>query len=279
MNTARSRKQQPSLYITHGGGPCFFMDWSPIGPKDSWDRLGSWLRDLGPLLDGTGRPKAIVVVSAHWEDRVFAISGNARPPLLFDYYGFPEHTYRLTYPAPGLPELAQQLHELLTGAGLPARIDPERGFDHATFIPFKLIYPDAGIPIVQLSLQGDLDPARHLQAGRALAPLREQGVLIVGSGSSYHNLRHFNASGAAASETFDRWLTATACDEDGARRDQALCEWRNAPGGQQAHPREEHLLPLMVAAGAAGSDRGSQLFTDHIMGLRMSCFGFGMPNG
>ncbi len=261
----------PTLYIPHGGGPCFFMDWNP---PHIWDKLAAWLGKLGQSLD---RPKAIVVVSGHWEADRFSATSHPRPPLIYDYYGFPEHTYRIQYPAPGAPGLAQEISELLLGNGISSETDPVRGFDHGVFIPFKLIYPHADVPIVQLSLKAGLDPAAHIALGRALAPLREQGVLVVGSGMSYHNLREFGLDPNPDSDCFDTWLTGAACTPDPAERSAKLTRWKNAPGAPRAHPREEHLIPLMVAAGAAGEDAGSKIFHDRIMGAAISAFGFGMP--
>jgi aromatic ring-opening dioxygenase catalytic subunit (LigB family) len=264
---------QPSFFITHGGGPCFFMDWSPIGPADSWNRLGAWLTALRQTLPAT--PSAVLVISAHWEAPAFTVAANPRPELIFDYHGFPEHTYHLQYAAPGSTALAAEVRQCLIDAGLPADADPQRGFDHGVFVPFKLIFADAEVPIVPLSLRADLDPAAHLAVGRALAPLRRRNVLIVGSGSSYHNLRRFSGSGNAASEQFDAWLTSAVTSADSAARDRALLHWDAAPAARQAHPREEHLIPLLVAAGAAGTDRGERVFTDLIMGVRLSNYRFG----
>ena len=261
----------PTLYIPHGGGPCFFMDWNP---PHIWDKLAAWLGKLGESLD---RPKAVVVISGHWEADRFSATSHPRPPLIYDYYGFPEHTYRIQYPAPGAPGLAQEISELLLGNGISSETDPVRGFDHGVFIPFKLIYPHADVPIVQLSLKAGLDPAAHIALGRALAPLRQQGVLIVGSGMSYHNLREFGLDPNPDSDRFDTWLTGAACTPDPAERSAKLVQWKNAPGAPRAHPREEHLIPLMVAAGAAGEDAGSKIFHDRIMGAAISAFGFGMP--
>src|SRR5580704_1520541 len=161
----------PTLYIPHGGGPCFFMDWNP---PHIWDKLAAWLGKLGESL---GRPRAVLVVSGHWESQAFCATSHPRPPLIYDYYGFPEHTYRIQYPAPGAPGLAQEISELLLGNGINSETDPVRGFDHGVFIPFKVIYPHADVPIVQLSLKAGLDPAAHIALGRALAPLRHQDVL------------------------------------------------------------------------------------------------------
>jgi aromatic ring-opening dioxygenase catalytic subunit (LigB family) len=264
----------PSLYIPHGGGPCFFMDWT-MGPADTWQRMGAW---LGQLAGSVGpKPKAVLVVSAHWEEPQFTVTSNPRPPLIYDYYGFPEHTYRLKYDAPGAPALAEEIKGRLEGAGVPAATDAERGLDHGVFVPFKLIFPTAEVPTLQLSLKAGLDPAAHLAAGHALAPLREEGVLIVGSGMSYHNMRGLmGASGAATvSERFDAWLSEAAAAPDPVERERLLAAWQSAPVARGAHPREEHLLPLMVAAGAAPADQGRKIFEDHVMGVTVSAFQFG----
>ncbi|HEV2362746.1 MAG TPA: class III extradiol ring-cleavage dioxygenase [Caulobacteraceae bacterium] len=266
---------QPTFFIPHGGGPCFFMDWSLMGgPADTWKKMEAWLRGLAGSLPE--RPKAIVVVSGHWEEPAFTASTAARPQMIYDYTGFPPHTYQLRYPAPGAPELARRIAELIGSAGLPAAVDDSRGFDHGVFIPFLLIFPDADIPVVPLSLRRDLDPAEHLAAGRALASLRQEGVLIVGSGMSYHNMHAFRTPGATGpSERFDAWLTETVEEADPARRWDRLTRWDEAPAALNAHPREEHLLPLMVAAGAAGVDPGRRVFSDVAMMARLSGYRFG----
>ncbi len=270
MSTHVQLDSLPTLFIPHGGGPCFFMDWNP---PDTWKKMGAWLGALSGSIGVT--PKAIVVVSGHWEESEFSITGSDHPALIYDYQGFPPHTYRLRYDAPGAPALAQQIAGLLSPAGFPARIDPERGFDHGVFIPFKVAYPKADIPIVQLSLKAGLDPRLHIEAGRALEPLRKQGVLIVGSGMSYHNLRGFGAEFGAASDQFDAWLTDAVCAPDARTRNQKLDQWKTAPHARLAHPREEHLLPLMVASGAAGEDMGRRIFTDRVMGVTVSAYRFG----
>jgi aromatic ring-opening dioxygenase catalytic subunit (LigB family) len=259
----------PTFFIPHGGGPCFFMESNPPG---IWDKLAEWLRGMAAALDR--EPQAIVAISGHWEDDEFSVMGNANPPLLFDYYGFPEHTYKLTYPAPGSPELAQRVSALLAGAGMGVRTDTQRGFDHGVFVPFKLMFPEARIPVIQLSLKSGLDPATHIAVGHALRPLREEGVLIVGSGMSYHNLRGFFSGSQGTADSFDEWLTAAACSAP-AQREQRLAAWSTAPCARLAHPREEHLLPLMVAAGAAGDDVGQRIFNDRIMGELISAYRFG----
>jgi len=263
----------PTFFIPHGGGPCFFMDWT-MGPADTWDRMGEWLKHMSQAVPT--KPDAILVISAHWEEPVFTVTGAANPSLIYDYFGFPEHTYRLRYDAPGAPDLARDVVSLLTEAGIAARIDPARGFDHGVFIPFKLIYPDADIPVVQLSLKAGLNPAEHIAAGKALVPLRDKNVLIVGSGMSYHNMEGFmRGLPPTASGIFDAWLTEAATDADPARRDEKLAHWTAGPAARDAHPREEHLIPLMVAAGAAGDDVGNRTYTDRVMGSAISAYQFG----
>ncbi|MCW5770720.1 MAG: dioxygenase [Rhodospirillaceae bacterium] len=265
----------PTFYIPHGGGPCFFMDWTLMGePADTWNATAAWLRGLAESLPQ--RPKAIVVISGHWEEEAFTASTAAAPEMIFDYYGFPPHTYQLNYPAPGAPALARKIVELLQAAGLPARTDSSRGFDHGIFVPFLLIFPDAKIPVVPLSLKTNLDPAEHLAAGKALESLRDEGVLIVGSGMSYHNMHAFRSPRATApSEAFDHWLTEALAAGDRAERWRRLEHWAEGDAARNAHPREEHLLPLMVAAGAGGEAPGKRIFSDIVMKARISGFRFG----
>ena len=250
------------------------MEVSPGLPPDLWDRMAAHLRGLDRSLGA--RPRAVVVISGHWETQLPTVNTAAQPALLFDYYGFPAHTYRLTYPAPGSPAVAARVREVLSAAGIASAEDGERGLDHGVFVPFKLIYPEADVPLVQLSLNRNLDAATHLQIGRALAPLRDEGVLIVGSGMSYHNLRDFYASdprAVAPAEEFDSWLTSAVTDS--GVRDSRLSQWQSAPGARNCHPRPEHLLPLMVAAGAAGSDLAKRTFHDRLLGKPVAGFQFG----
>ncbi len=265
-------KRLPTFYIPHGGGPCFFMDWNPPG---IWDNMANWLRALPAAVGQT--PKAILMVSAHWEEDVFTVGSNPAPSLIYDYYGFPPHTYELKYGALGSPDLAARVRGLLQAQGIAAADDSVRGFDHGMFIPLMVSYPEASIPVIQLSLQKSLDPAAHIAVGQALEPLRDDGVLIIGSGMSYHNLRKFmrGTDGVIAeSDPFDQWLTEAAMASP-AERDQKLTEWQQAPIARDIHPREEHLIPLMVAAGAAGQDRGRQTFSDRVMGAMISGYQFG----
>ncbi|MBS0359921.1 MAG: dioxygenase [Proteobacteria bacterium] len=260
----------PTFFIPHGAGPCFFMDWTR-GPADTWDRTAAWLKGLVAGLPE--RPKAILVVSGHWEAPVFTVGSSPKPDMVFDYYGFPEETYRLSFPADGAPPLAARVRDLLAKAGFPTAEDASRGYDHGVFVPLLLATPEADIPVVQLSLRQDLDPEAHLAAGRALAPLRDEGVLIVGSGMSWHNMRGFSPAFTEKSKVFDAWLETAV--RDPATRDAALTHWAEGPYAREAHPREEHLAPLFVVAGAAASEPGRLAFRDVAMDVALSGYAFG----
>lgn len=276
MPTGRQKNSQakalPTFFIPHGGGPCFFMDWT-MGPANTWHGMASWLEQLASTL--TERPKSILIISAHWEEDDVTIIDTLKHSLLYDYSGFPEHTYQLKYDVPASPELARKVHNLLAEANIPSRFEQNRGLDHGVFIPLKLVYPEADIPLVQISLTKDLSADAHIALGQALAPLREEGVLIIGSGMSYHNLRHFDRTGAESSISFDNWLVNTVTSTDSFSRNQKLSHWENAPAARLAHPRAEHLIPLMVAAGAGGDDVGKQIYSERVNGLAISAFQFG----
>lgn len=259
---------QPTFYIPHGGGPCFFMD----DPQGIWRGMADFLRALPATL--ASEPRAIVVVSGHWETRGgFALTGGERPPLVYDYYGFPPHTYQLRYDAPGDPALAARIVQRLQAAGFDAGLDATRGYDHGVFVPLKVIYPEARIPVIELSLEASLDAALHLRAGAALAPLRAEGVLIVGAGMSVHNLRALGDPRLTAPALeFDRWLDAAATT-DAAQRSAALAAWDRAPAARICHPRHEHLLPLMVAAGAS-SGPGTRVFHEMVLGTPIAGYRF-----
>jgi aromatic ring-opening dioxygenase catalytic subunit (LigB family) len=261
----------PTVFLPHGGGPWPWVEM-PFGSKAELSALATYLRDVRTL--PLSPPKALLVVSAHWEEAVPTVMTSPRPPMLYDYYGFPPESYAITWPAPGHPELAARVRKLLEGAGFHTGEDPARGFDHGTFVPLKLAYPQADVPVVQLSLKEGLDPKEHLAMGRALAPLRDEGVYIIGSGMTYHNLRAFHPRARPQSEAFDTWLGETI-REDAVERDRRLVEWTKAPAARAVHPREEHLLPLMVIAGAAGADRGAVTYNGTILDLRISGYHFG----
>ena len=219
-------------------------------------------------------PLALLVISAHWQEAVPTVNVAAAPPLLFDYYGFPDDMYRITWPAPGSPEIAARVRALLNDAGFSSAANDRRGYDHGVFIPLKVAFPDAEIPVVQLSLQQGLDPATHMEIGRALKPLREQGMLIIGSGQTYHNMRGFGgARPDLKAEAFDVWLRQAITTTD--TRDQSLIDWERAPGARDAQPHEGHLLPLMVAAGAASDETAIVEFHGYALGKPISGFRFG----
>ncbi len=268
---AINTNRQPTIFIPHGGGPCFFMDWT-WGPADTWLKTQRFLEGLAATLPSA--PKAILVISGHWEEPAFTASTAAQPKLIFDYSGFPEDTYRLTWPAPGQPELAARVASRLADAGLPSALSENRGYDHGVFVPLKVAFPAAEIPVVTLSVAASLDPALHLAAGRALAPLRDEGILIVASGMSFHNLgAYFQPQTLERARAFDAWLTK-AVASSAPERDAHLANWRNAPFAAFAHPREEHFIPLLVAAGAGGDAPGERIFTDEPMGAAISAFRF-----
>ena len=274
----KSAGRMPAVFLPHGGGPWPFVDIAAFGPAEMWTKMERYMRELS-ILPPT-RPRAVLVVSAHWEEAVPTVMTSQNPPMLYDYYGFAPEAYEIQWPAPGAPDVANDILERLQSAGFASAADAERGFDHGTFVPLKLGYPDADIPTLQLSLKHGLDPREHLAIGRLLEPLRDQGVFIVGSGMSYHNLRGLMASMRGGpsvlddSRQFDDWLAASMLLE-ADRRDTRLAEWEQAPRARASHPREEHLLPLMVVAGAAGDDVATLPYRDVVMGAAVSAVHFG----
>jgi aromatic ring-opening dioxygenase catalytic subunit (LigB family) len=264
--------RQPALFLSHGGGPCFWMDYpEPVG-RHGFDGLRRYLENLMPSLPE--QPRAWMIVSAHWEAATPTVGAQSVPSMLYDYYGFPPNTYQLQWPARGAHDVAARVRALLAQAGIPSDQDDSRGYDHGVFVPFLIADPEASTPVATLSLRSDLDPGFHLAVGRALAPLRDEGVAIIGSGMSYHNLRRFLDGDGRASVPFDDWLTAAATADPDAR-DRALTRWMDAPNARECHPRAEHLLPLMVVAGAAGADRGRRDFHDRIGDKAVSGYRFG----
>lgn len=274
MTTNRTETEipLPTYFISHGGGP---WPWLKEDMPGVYDRLEASLKEMPREIGVT--PKAILAVSGHWEESEFTVMMSERPPMLYDYTGFPEHTYRIRYSAPGSPVLARRVQELLAQAGFQTRADESRGFDHGVFAPFVVAYPSADVPIVQLSIRRDYDPEAHLAAGRALAPLRNEGVLIVGSGLSYHNLRQFGPQAKEASKAFYDWLGEAVCTSDAQERNRKLRDWSRAPSARAAHPREDHLIPLMVAAGAAEGEPCERIYHEDSFfgGIAVSSFRFG----
>lgn len=260
----------PTLFVSHGGGPWPFIE----GMKDVYARTAHEFSQFPKRLPAT--PKAVLVITGHWEASEFTVSTAARPPMVYDYYGFPAHTYDLQYPAPGSPALAERVAELLAAAGIRCQTDASRGFDHGTFVPLGLMYPQANVPIVLLSMKSSYDAAEHIRLGQTLAPLRDEGILIMGSGLTYHNMRGFGrAESSPVADAFENYLNQAITQPTAELRNQMLVQWQSAPSARQAHPVEDHLIPLMVVAGAAGNDIGQRVFVDHVMNVAMASYQFG----
>ncbi len=255
------------VYFSHGGGPL------PILGDASHKAMIDFMTRLPEQLN---RPEAILVISAHWEENAGTLLGAEYPEMFYDYYGFPDEAYQITYPAPGSPTLAKRIAGLLVENDIPARIDPRRGFDHGLFIPLKMMYPQADIPSIQLSLLRGLDPAAHIALGKALQALMKENILVIGSGFSFHNMRAFtwevNSAPDLRNNAFQDWLIETCTDPlPQTECETRLVEWEKAPSARYCHPREEHLLPLHVCLGMAG--RPARLvFDDQIVGKRSVAF-------
>ena len=263
-------KRLPTYFISHGGGP---WPWLPDMRK-AMHSLEVSLANMASEIGET--PKAILMISGHWEENDFAVMSSPAPGMVYDYGGFPAFTYQIKYTAPGAPAVAARVVELLKAAGLPTHLDGDRGFDHGVFAPMQVMYPDANVPLFEVSLRHGYDPEEHIALGRALAPLRDEGVLIVGSGLSYHNLRRFGAAGKEPSAAFDAWLNTAMMSEPRARLDH-LREWDKAPSARICHPQEDHLIPLMAAIGAAENDKAVRVYHDENVfgGVTASSYRFG----
>ncbi|GEO01062.1 dioxygenase [Novosphingobium sediminis] len=264
--------KQPVFFLSHGGGPWPWLD-GPFRENFAW--LEASLKAL--LAQLPEPPRAVLAVSGHWEEPEFTVSSAAQPGMVYDYFGFPEHTYSIRYAAPGDPALAGRVRELAAAAGIAMGDDPARGFDHGTFSMMQPIRPEADLPVVSLSMKQGYDPAAHFALGQALAPLRDEGVVIMGSGLTYHNLRVFNARAAEPSRQFDAWLRHALLDLPPEDRAAQLMRWEAAPAARLVHPREDHLIPLMVALGAAGADPATCIYSqaDLFGGITVSSWRFG----
>ncbi|WP_409283825.1 DODA-type extradiol aromatic ring-opening family dioxygenase [Pseudomonas protegens] len=263
----------PTYYLSHGGGPWSFMD----GPfRRQFAALESSLEQVGRELADAA---TLLVMPAHWETEGFAVSGAANPSMVYDYVGFPGEMYSIQYQAPGQPSLAERVRSMLHGLGAKeARVDPTRGFDHGTFSILKAMFPLADKPVVQLSLDRSFDPGLHMELGRRLASLRDEGVAIIGSGQSFQNLAIRDRSAVEPSAGFDAWLQHVLHDLPPDQRGEQLIGWQQAPFARLAHPREEHLLPLMVVVGAAANDDGHCIYQERLGGfMTASSFRFGQP--
>lgn len=269
MNTKTTdNKKGPVLFIPHGGGP------RPLLDDPTHQQLVEFLQ-RAPSLFPT--PDAIVVISAHWEENKVAITSGESPSLIYDYYGFPEESYHIQYSAPGAPQLAHSIHQTLQQKGIPSTLVEQRGFDHGMFVPLKLMYPQAQIPCIQISLLHNLNAQAHIVIGQALSALRDQNILFLGSGFSFHNMKAFYSSSPGerddANVAFEYWLndTCTSSDLSDLQRLQRLADWVSAPGARYCHPREEHLLPLQVCAGLGGS-AATRVFNDQVLGKQASAY-------
>ena len=267
LNQTNSQNKAQIVYFSHGGGPL------PILGDASHKAMVEFMRHLPSRLK---RPEAILVISAHWEEGIATLLGAQTPTMLYDYYGFPDETYEITYPAPGSPDLANRIAGLLNQNNIPTRIDPQRGFDHGLFIPLTLMYPQADIPALQLSLLRGLDPTAHLSLGIALRALMHENILVVGSGFSFHNMRAFSWHGIntpdPANDDFQNWLIEVCTGPiSQSEREQRLIDWQKAPSARYCHPREEHLLPLHVCLGMA-KKTATLIFDDYILGKRGVAF-------
>jgi len=265
QNNLESKAQ--IIYFSHGGGPLPILgDPGHKAMVDFMTRLPSQLT----------KPDAILVISAHWEESAATLMGAQNPTMFYDYYGFPSKAYEITYPAPGSPELANRIAGYLTKNNIPTRINSQRGFDHGLFIPLKLMYPEADIPCLQLSLIRGLNPAAHIALGKALRDLKDENILVIGSGFSFHNMGAFRWEGIGApdpaNELFQNWLIEVCtAPMSQPEREGRLIEWEKAPSARYCHPREEHLLPLHVCLGMA--DKSARLiFDDQILGKRGIAF-------
>ena len=265
-----NEKRGTVLFIPHGGGPL------PILGDPHHKKLVKFIENIKSKIN---KPSSIIIISAHWEENEVKITSGKKPSLIYDYYGFPEETYKISYPAPGNPELANKIKNLLNAKNINPKLDTERGFDHGVFIPLKIMYPDASIPCVQISLLNNLDPKRHIEIGKALTSLMDENILILGSGMSFHNLTILLSGSESAendnakNEEFDDWLV-NVCTSDklkNDKREKKLIEWIKAPSARFCHPREEHLIPLHVCYGVK-CEKANLVFNDDVMEKKVSAF-------
>ena len=268
-----SKADSAIIYIPHGGGPL------PLLGHAGHNAMNAFLKELAAMLP---QPEAVVVISAHWESEPSMVTTHPEPELIYDYYGFPKQAYDIAYPAAGHPELALKIVALLKEAGIKAEADDKRGFDHGVYIPLTLMLPKADVPCIQISLSKGLDAESHLLMGQALRPLLKENIWLLGSGFSFHNMRKFDLKAGPGSHSvpdpknrsFQDWLIKICADEKifPEQQRQDLLDWEHAPAARHCHPREEHLLPLMVCAGAAGYRPAYKVFDVKIMGRSSVCF-------
>lgn len=265
MDDKKTLSKTTALYIPHGGGPLPLLNHS--GHKS----LIRFLKEIGKKLQP---PSAIIVISAHWEQSIPSLTAGESPPLIYDYSGFPPEAYEIEYPAPGSPGLAEKLVSMLENAGIHSRLENRWGFDHGMYVPLKLMYPDARIPCIQLSMVNGLDPKQHIELGRALRPIAGGNILILGSGFSFHNMREFGRQEPDPKNiAFDNWLKETMTDPglSPSERKHRLIHWEEAPHARYCHPREDHLIPLHVCYGLAQAP-ADLVFNDIVLGKKSCAF-------
>ena len=268
MSYISNLSSNSAVFISHGGGPL------PILGDEAHQELVANLKEISIQIK---KPEAIIVISAHWEAINPTISSGSNPPLIYDYSGFPAESYEIKYPVEGQPALAHEVYEILKLDGIESDLDEQRGFDHGLFVPLKIMYPEADIPCIQISLQNSLDPAKHIKIGNALANLKQKNILIIGSGFSFHNMKAFFSSNTEQSklmnEAFENWLIDTCSSQTMSETERAhkLIEWENAPSARYCHPREEHLLPLHVCYGFA-KRATSEVFEFEALGIKASAY-------
>jgi 4,5-DOPA dioxygenase extradiol len=258
MNISECAMRFPAVFVNHGGGPLPLLGRQPELVEHMKEVRTKWLPQR--------KPDAIVVLSAHWESDPIQILASPNPSMLYDYSGFPPETYKYEYPAPGSPELANKIKNLLDKNGLKSELNDQRGFDHGVFIPLMIMYPEADIPVVAVSLHSSLSADINIQIGKALEPLRDENILLLGSGYTFHNMHGFfhpSEKTYKASTDFNAWLKDAITNESGNAILEKLEAWEKAPGARISHPREEHLIPLfMVAAAASGSEATPEVILD-----------------
>ena len=256
----------PTVFVSHGA-PDMELTQPPVA---------AFLSELAQRIP---RPEAILCISAHWDTEQPVLSGASEPEIIHDFFGFAQELYTMTYPAPGNPELAKEVQRMLSDEGIDAAVDSRRGLDHGTWVPLRLMYPAADIPVIQLSVQSNLPPEHHLKVGRLLQSLRDQDVLILGSGGVTHNLMEFHRHSIDAppldqAAAFDRWLEDCIT---GGREPEVLQYAAYGPYARWNHPSQEHFLPLFVPLGASGGEPGVKLHQSFTYGvLSMAAYGWGL---
>jgi aromatic ring-opening dioxygenase catalytic subunit (LigB family) len=264
-----SKKSQPTiLYLSHGAGPM------PLLGDDGHKEM---VENLKMIAAKISKPSAIILISAHWEEVMPTITQAANPQLFYDYYGFPKEAYEIQYPVLGEPDLANKVFSALSDKGIKSTLDGKRGFDHGLFVPLKIIYPEADVPCIQLSLVNSLDSNEHIKIGKAISGLDYDNLLVIGSGFSFHNMKafftHKTAETEIMNEEFISWLNDTCSNPnlEENERTRRLVDWEKAPSARYCHPREEHLLPLHVCYGVANS-ACSEFFDLEIIGKKANVY-------